>query len=95
MKLGLFQFYQYISLLPLVEFTHTWLSITKQYIANFNLYYLLVSIIAEDKFIKDILDEHDIPCQTPAEADPIRILPAKCLGKIYSELGRYFGIFQT
>eukprot|EP00795_Rhopilema_esculentum_P000411 gene411-10079_t len=47
-----------------------------------------VSIIAEDKSIKDLLNEHDIPCQTPAEADPIRVLPAKCLGKIYSELGK-------
>jgi len=47
-----------------------------------------VSVIAEDKIIKGILDAHEIPCQTPAEADPIRILPAKCLGKIYNELGK-------
>ena len=59
-----------------------------------NVYFVLiaafftVSVIAEDKIIKGILDAHEIPCQTPAEADPIRILPAKCLGKIYNELGK-------
>eukprot|EP00112_Aurelia_sp_Birch-Aquarium-sp1_P009484 Seg208.3_Seg208.2_Seg208.5 transcript_id=Seg208.3_Seg208.2_Seg208.5/GoldUCD/mRNA.D3Y31 product="Phosphorylase b kinase regulatory subunit alpha liver isoform" protein_id=Seg208.3_Seg208.2_Seg208.5/GoldUCD/D3Y31 len=47
-----------------------------------------VSVIAEDEFIKDLLDQQEVPCQTPAEADPIRVLPAKCLSKIYSELGK-------
>ncbi len=48
----------------------------------------LVSVIAEDEAIKAILDEQEIPCQTQAEVNPIRILPAKCLSRIYNKLGK-------
>jgi len=46
-----------------------------------------VALIAEDESIKALLSEHGIQSQTSAEASPVRILPARCLSRIYCNMG--------
>lgn len=38
-----------------------------------------------------MLSEHGVTSQTVSEAQPVRILPARCLSRIYSQKGRYLG----
>ncbi|XP_066919156.1 phosphorylase b kinase regulatory subunit alpha, liver isoform-like [Clytia hemisphaerica] len=47
-----------------------------------------VALIAEDEEIKDLLAEKGIESQTVEEVSPIRILPAKCLVRLYNNLGQ-------
>ncbi|XP_065667244.1 probable phosphorylase b kinase regulatory subunit alpha isoform X3 [Hydra vulgaris] len=47
-----------------------------------------VALIAEDEEIKELLTKNGVISQTVKDAEPIRILPARCLSKIYSRLGK-------
>ena len=49
----------------------------------------LVSLVVENEEIKELLEENGIPSQTQQEAYPVRVLPAKCLGRIYGRLGKH------
>ena len=53
----------------------------------------LVALIAEDEEIKEMLATKGIQSQTVYEVAPIRILPAKCLVRLYSSLGGYLFYF--
>ena len=46
-----------------------------------------VALIAEDEEIKELLATKGIQSQTVEEVAPIRILPAKCLVRLYNSLG--------
>ena len=53
------------------------------------LFSTLVALIAEDEEIKELLASKGIQSQTVEEVAPIRILPAKCLVRLYNSLGKY------
>lgn len=48
---------------------------------------MLVALIAEDEEVKELLASNGIESQTVEEVAPVRILPAKCLVRIYNKLG--------
>ena len=50
---------------------------------------IAVVILAEDNLIQDKLDAYGLKVQTVEEAYPIRVLPARALSQIYSQLGKY------
>ena len=54
------------------------------------MFLLIVALIAEDEEIKELLATKGIQSQTVDEVSPIRILPAKCLVRLYNSLGGYF-----
>ena len=53
----------------------------------------LVALIAEDEGVKKLLASNGIESQTVEEVAPVRILPAKCLVRIYNKLGNIFQEF--
>ncbi|XP_063068268.1 phosphorylase b kinase regulatory subunit alpha, liver isoform [Engraulis encrasicolus] len=46
-----------------------------------------VSVVAENSRIQELLRDHGIDVETQAEAQPIRLMPARILSHIYAKLG--------